>query len=284
MPSTLIFNQMSNYGNPILLGILCFVLIALVLYYVFKIVELRFALKYKKLFYNHFYLNLRKLNTEQKAFLQNEFTFYKKLSKKEQKYFEHRVDGFINKLSFVGRDNLQVTAQMQVLISATAAMLTFGFRTYLIKTIDKILIYPGEYYSNITKQYHKGEFNPKLKMIVLSWEDFLKGYEISNDNLNLGMHEMGHAIHLNSLKQNDISAVLFKKTFLKLTDYLQKNEDVRKKVIETKYFRAYAFTNHYEFISVLIETFYETPSDFRYQFPEIYKYLKEMLNFNYSDY
>jgi len=163
-------------------------------------------------------------------------------------------------------------------------MLTFGFRKYLMKNLNKILIYPSTYYSNISKRYHKGEFNPKLKMIVLSWKNFLKGYEISNDNLNLGMHEMAHAIHINSLKSKDVSALVFKKAFLELTNYLQNNEDIRKLIIDTKYFRAYAFTNQYEFLSVLIETFFETPSDFRYKFPEIYKYLKQMLNFNYADY
>lgn len=259
-------------------------LLIIVGYFGFHFFEyLYIKFKHKPFFvFNHLYN--RKLKENQLNILKEQFDFYKKISPKNKERFEHRVAVIIEKLSFIGRDGIEVTDQMQVLISATTVMLTFGFRKYAIKTIDTVLVYPGEYYSNISDQYHKGEFNPKLKTIVLSWEDFLNGYEISNDNLNLGMHEMARAIHLNSTKAKDVSAVLFKNTFLQLTTYLQNNEAIRKKVLETKYFRAYAFTNHYEFLSVLIESFFETPSDFRYQFPEIYKYLKRMLNFNYSDY
>lgn len=268
-----------------LLSIICYILLGVVIIYFFlRALEMVYGLRNKRPYYVHFYFRLLKLSDAEKLILKNEFLFYSKLDSKHKLYFEHRVARFIKDKNFTGREGLICTNEMKVLIAATSVMLTFGFRKYLLRNLHDILIYPGVYYSNINKEYHKGEFNPRLKMLVISWEDFLKGYEISNDNLNLGMHEIAHAIHINSLKAKDISNVLFRKTFLELTSYLQNNEDVRKQVIDTKYFRAYAFTNQYEFLSVLIETFFETPSDFRYNFPEIYKYLKQMLNFNYADY
>jgi hypothetical protein len=44
-------------------------------------------------------------------------------------------------------------------------MLTFGMRRYLITVFNKIVIYPESYLSQITGEYHKGEFNPGMKII-----------------------------------------------------------------------------------------------------------------------
>ncbi|WP_299892047.1 zinc-dependent peptidase [uncultured Lacinutrix sp.] len=257
---------------------------AVIIYQFFKFFEQIHVNNKHKPFYVFNHLYKRKLKRTQLKILETKFDFYKKLSKKHQRNFQHRVACFINDKEFVGRQELKVTEEMKVLISATAVMLTFGFRKYLIDTLDAIIIYPGIYYSEHSDQHHKGEFNPMLKALVLSWEDFVEGYNIGNDNLNLGIHEAVHAVHLNSLREDDISAYLFKNRFLDLTDFLQKNEHIRGKLIETKYFREYAFTNQFEFLSVLIESFFETPSEFRSHFPNVYKHIKQMLNFNFAGY
>ena len=64
-------------------------------------VEMSYVLKYKKTLYNHFYFNLKKLNKEEKSVLKNQFPFYKKLTDKEKRYFEHRVSSFINDKDFI---------------------------------------------------------------------------------------------------------------------------------------------------------------------------------------
>ena len=140
------------------------------------------------------------------------------------------------------------------------------------------------YYSKINEMQHKGETNPQLKTIVFSWEDFRKGYQIGNDNLNLGIHEFGHAIHLNAFSASDISSIIFNQGFENLTTYLQNHKRVRERLIATRYFRAYAYTNHFEFFAVLLENFIETPHEFKSQFPKLYDYLKRMLNFNFAHY
>ena len=120
---------------------------------------------------------------------------------------------FIKDKKFIGRENLEVTAEMRILISATAVMLTFGFRDYFIGLIDKVFIYPQQFYSLANDNYHKGEFNPRLETLVFSWEDFKKGFMIDNDNLNLGIHEFAHAMHFNSIKERDVSSTIFVDSF-----------------------------------------------------------------------
>jgi Mlc titration factor MtfA (ptsG expression regulator) len=250
----------------------------------YKYFEQVYALKYKRPFFVNFIIVPRKLTKTQLQIIEQEFTFYKKLNQKYKTQFIHRVARFINAKTFIGREDLEPTDEMKVLIASTAIMLTFGFKKYLIDLIDTIIIYPKIYYSNINETYHKGETNPKLKAIVFSWEDFKHGYKIGDDNLNLGIHEFGHAIHLNAFSNNDVSSLIFNQGFQKLTDYLQNNEAVRQDLIVSKYFRAYAYTDHFEFFAVLLENFIETPSEFKSQFPELYNYIKQMLNFNFAGY
>jgi len=250
----------------------------------YAFIESIYASKYKKPFFLNVTLFKKELTNRQLSILSNEFDFYNKLNKSEQSIFRHRLANFINSKEFIGREGLIVDEEMKTLISATAVMLTFGFRNYLIELIDKVIVYPTAYYSNLNETYHKGETNPQLGSIVFSWEDFKKGYHIGDDNLNLGIHEFGHAIHLNAFGKRDISSKIFRDGFNKLASYLQDHKGVRDSLINSKYFRAYAYTNQFEFFAVLLENFIETPNDFKDKFPELYGYMKQMLNFNFAGY
>lgn len=271
-------------ASQIILGLFLFVLLIIMLNYSFKMIELVYVLKKRKPFYVHFYFVLKKLHPKQQAILKSKFKFYNSLSPRYQRYFEHRVATFIKDKTFIAREGAEVNNEVKVLLSATAVMLTFGFRDYYIGLIDKILIYPKPFYSQSNQEYHKGEFNPQLKTLVISWQDFLQGFNVSNDNVNLGVHEFAHAIHLNSIKERDVSATIFSDSFRELTELLTASAALRKDLLESKYFRNYAYTNQYEFVAVLIETFIETPQEFKAQFPQVYSKTKQMLNFNFGTY
>ena len=282
--STVIILEGFSSGENIIIVILVCILCATIIGYTLKMAEMAYVIRRKKPYYIFIPFFLKKLDSKQKQILLKEFTFYKNLKPKHRVYFEHRVVSFIKDKKFVGRDGLLVTEEMRILISATAVMLTFGFRDYYIGLIDNIFIYPNEFYSTFNQNYHKGEFNPKLQTLVLSWSDFEKGFDSSNDNINLGIHEFAHAIHLNSFKERDVSSTLFVDSFKELMALLAANEPLRNSLIESRYFREYAYTNQYEFVAVIIETFMESPSEFRSQFPEVYNKTKQMLNFNFAGY
>lgn len=247
-------------------------------------VEQVYALKYYRPFFRNVIIFKKDIDEDQITLLEKEVSFYRNLNKRDKAIFRHRLATFLKQKKFIGREGLVPTDEMKVLIAATAIMLTFGFRNYLIELIDIIVIYPKAYYSQINNTYHKGEINPQLKTMVFSWEDFKKGYHIGDDNLNLGIHEFGHAIHLNAFSSSDVSSLIFNQGFRNLTNFLQHHKIVRQDLIASKYFRTYAYTNHYEFFAVLLENFIETPDDFKSQFPRLYRYMKQMLNFKYAGY
>lgn len=244
------------------------------------VLEPIYAFFFRKPIYVHFYLFPRKLSVNQLQILNTEFEFYNRLSLKNKKHFEHRVATFIQNYTFYGKENLEVTDRMRILIAATAVMLTFGMRNYLFSVIEKIIIYPDVYYSSFSKDYHKGEFNPMMKAIVFSWKHFLEGYEISNDNLNLGLHEFGHVLHYQGLKNSDTSATIFAVTYDEIMEQVQHPPNLRK-LTDSDYFRIYAYTNEFEFIAVLLEHFFETPKQFQLEFPQLFEKVKVMIN--YSD-
>ena len=256
------------------------IIIVLILFVniVFSLLEYNFGLYTNKPFFVHFYFSKKKLSPTQLHILKTQFKFYNSLSDEHKKYFEHRTAKFITNYEFIGKEDFSITDEVKVLISATSIMLTFGMREYLYTNINKILVFPNEYYSTINDAYHKGEFNPRLKVIVFSWSDFVSGYNISNDNLNLGIHEFTHVLHFNSLKSAEASAEIFNRMYVKIGKQVNHPPN-RDRLISSDYFRVYAYTNQFEFLAVIIEHFFETPLEFKQEFPELYTNVALMLNY-----
>jgi Mlc titration factor MtfA (ptsG expression regulator) len=166
---------------------------------------------------------------------------------------------------------------MELLIGATAVMVTFGFRQVRLKHFSKILVYPDNYYSTINKKYHKGEVNPKLGIIVLSWNSFLQGLSLPNDGMNLGIHEMAHALKLeNQIHYNKESDFFNPKRWVIYAD-LAKEEMEKIKSGKSSFFRDSASKDPHEFFAIALENFFEKPSDFQEYNPELYKSLVFLL-------
>ncbi|WP_127845425.1 zinc-dependent peptidase [Psychroflexus aestuariivivens] len=277
----------NSFFMLVLTALLSLIVLVIVFYQLFAFSEFLWV-KFisPKPFYRHLYFRKQKLPRDQAYILNTQFSFYQNLKPKQKLYFEHRVSKFIKQHNFKGRSGFYINDQQIVLIASTAIMLTFGYRNYMIKSLERFIIYPDVFKSKTNKAYHKGEFNPAYKAVVFSWKDFLEGYNIDNDNFNLGIHEIVHAIHFDFLKpDNDsISAIIFEHHYKKIKKLIQTNTTYRQNLVASKYLRNYAFTNNFEFIAVLIESFFETPQELKNQFPEVYSHVKKMLNFDFNGY
>lgn len=266
---------LSDYIAMFLLTLPLFVLFFYFLFYVFENIYLR---NYKKPLVVFANVNFFQLNEEHKQILAQNFTFYNRLKPKYKRYFEHRIANFIKTYEFIGRD-ISVTDEMKISIAATAIMLTFGMRDYLNPLFKRIIIFPDIYYSEQTEKHHKGEFNPKLSSIVFSWKHFKEGIEISNDNLNLGLHEFTHAFHLHSLNSEKATAILFNESLQNLFKIVS-NPQIKKQLISSGFLRDYAYENQFEFVAVLLEYFFESPQEFKSNFSSIFIKVKHMINYN----
>ncbi len=208
-----------------------------------------------------------------KEILQRYFLHYRNLSEVDKRKFEQRVTTFIYGKEFVARGYDGVSNEMRVLVAASAVQLTFGLPNIYLRHFRRILIYPDNYYSNITKRYHKGEVNPAFRIIVLSWKNFVEGYLDATNAINLGLHEMAHALRLENIIRND-EYQFFDPELLEQFDAWAHKVCGENEVL---FFRAYACTTTHEFFSVAVENFFERPVEFKQTLPELYSILSRLL-------
>ena len=222
---------------------------------------------------------LGRIRPEYKEILEQHFDYYKRLSSKDKIRFEARVQTFIDNKQFLPRNLPEVTAEMKALISACAIQLSFGLPPIILQHFQRIVVYPDNYYSAINKQYHRGEVNPHMGIIVLSWRGFVEGYIDPTDSMNLGLHEMAHALHFENKILNGEEDFL-EPRLLERWNQLASREIEKMHSGVPGFFRQYAASNEMEFFAVAIENFFEKPLAMQEMLPDVYSCLSEMLKQN----
>ena len=221
----------------------------------------------------------KKLSDSQRILLAENSSFYLQLASKSKKLFEHRIARFIEEHYFIEKAEMEVDEKVKVCIANTAIKLSFGYDNYLYDLFDTIIVYPEDYFSVITNARHQGETNPKLGVIVFSWDDFKAGVAVEDDNLQLGLHEFTHALYFSFKYHKTNEAHRFLRRFDKILKYMEETS-VQKDLIDSNYIRNYAFTNQYEFLAVLVEHYFETPKEFLKAHPIVFKMLEKLLQFD----
>ena len=211
-----------------------------------------------------------------KDILQKYFKYYQQLSPGNKAKFERKVTNFIYGKHFIPRNVDEVTIEARVLIAASAVQLTFGLPNIYLTYFNKILVYPNDYYSALTRRYHKGEVNPRFGIIVISWQSFVDGYIEPHDSKNLGLHEMAHALRLESMIRSEELPPFDEELLDQFDDYAHRICNDPEFSTQT-FFRPYACTNEHEFFSVAVENFFERSEQFKKELPELYKILTNLL-------
>ena len=208
-------------------------------------------------------------------FLTEKIPYYLPLSDEGKVKFINRVYAFIKNKNFIGADGMQITDEMLVMISAAAVQITFGLKRFRMIYFHTIVVYPEIFYSRPQSRYFKGSTGAG-GTIRISWKDFLKGYEDPHDRINLGFHEMTHALELNYMLGNR-----YDKFFGDYYNVWREAEETERENVaegKNKFFRRYAGSNLQEFFAVSVENFFEDPSAFQKEMPDLYVKLCILLN------
>jgi Mlc titration factor MtfA (ptsG expression regulator) len=266
---------METHDNPFSIVTVIFYLILGAVFVYFRIMLSESAFLKRNL---KRYLFLRNLEKKYKPFLSQYFSFYNSLSNKNKLVFERRVQKFIDIKKYIPRGGIkEITPEMKAMIAGCAVQLTFGYPSVYFRHFWRILIYPDNYYSTITKKYHKGEVNQR-GLIVISWKSFKDGFVYPSDGINLGLHEMAHALRLLNIVENE-EYNFYDREIMKAFDREAANETI--KIINSaegiSLFRNYGITNKDEFFSVAVECFFERPGEFKNYNPELYSILAKIL-------
>lgn len=197
--------------------------------------------------------------------------YFRLLNDREQRIFVSRLRYIRKKKSFVGR-GVELTEEMEVVVSASLVQLTFGLKEFDLEKFDDIHITPAKFYSGIIGAEVKG-LTLGQGRILLSWADFEKGYLVEDDKINLGLHEWAHALRLDYYVQLELDS-FFDQWHVSALHQLQlmhldEHEDL---------LRDYASTNIEEFWACAVETFFEAPLEFRELIPDLYHKMCLVLN------
>lgn len=195
--------------------------------------------------------------------LEKKFYYFSLLTPDEQREFVFRLKSIRSSKSFVGR-GIHVTDEMEILVSAALAQLTFGLEKFALLKFESIHITPESFYSSLIGRKVKGLTFESGRMI-LSWADFVQGYKTGNDKINLALHEMAHAIMLDNPTYDEIDFHFedWEKTTLLELHRNRNTENIL-------FLRDYAFTNKDELWACCVECFFEAPVDFKESLPATY--------------
>ncbi|WP_296700335.1 zinc-dependent peptidase [Algoriphagus sp.] len=220
----------------------------------------------------------RKLDKSDLEILERKFSFFSRLSNRHKREFCEKLEMILTTKEFIGRGGIHIVSQeMEILIGATIVMVTFGWKKIRLPHFKRILVYPNAYYSTISKTYHRGEVNPKLGIIVVSWNCFLDGFSDDHDGVNLGVHEIAHALQLENLIKSNAENNFLDPVAFKEYSVLAKQE--LKKLISnsTTFFRKAGGINEHEFFAVALENFFERPHEFFDYNPMLYATIVRLL-------
>jgi len=192
--------------------------------------------------------------------------------------FAKRILKFLKQYEFVEKENVHLTHAHKVSIAASYVKLTLGYTNFLINTFDKIIVYPTAQYFPHLNETHTGHFNPKMKAIMLALDEYERDIYFNADGKDIALHEFTHALCFEMLQTNakHPNADAFKKGYGLIQQWL--NFPNNQFALESSNFiRDYAFTDRLEFVSVLIELFFEQPNQFKQKFPDLYFYVGNMI-------
>jgi MtfA peptidase len=214
-------------------------------------------------FFKHIYIG-KKEQEILHQFYTGRFSYYNLLDTKEKRKFLIRV------INIHKRNELRIDLavkntknEIEFLICAAFTQITFGYDDYEIETFNKIVVYPKTFYSKLVNHEVKG-LTIGTGYIFYSWEDFLDGYKIGNDKVNLALHELAHALYIDRF--HDVDNPEWEEWTDKATIVLESLKNDTRIV----FFRSYGKRNINEFWAVSVECFFEDPVNFKKEHPYLY--------------
>lgn len=239
---------------------------------------------YKGSFYlGDLFIKEKPLSNSDRTFLREHLLPYHNLNAAQRARFDKRLQWLKRRKRFVFYGTISNPEELKLFVCATICLLTFGFNRFqLARSVSRVVLYPTTYYSKINRRHHLGEYNPKLKVLVFSEDTLKAGFKIPNDNINLAVHEIAHALCFETRGVNTWQARKFQYG-LRALARLKSNRDFKDKLQKSAYFREYAFENIFEFFAVLTEIFIENPKELNSKFPQLYTIMSAMYGFDFQN-
>ncbi|WP_424002139.1 zinc-dependent peptidase [Maribacter sp. IgM3_T14_3] len=203
-------------------------------------------------------------------------TYYAALSEKHQESFVVRTLLFLNTTDFGSTEGFDLTTEMKLVISSAFVQITFGLKQDVLSIFKTIFVTPTSYSYTGRDVLYDGDVNTVTKRVNLPWPAVEKGFVITNDGLNIAIHEFSHCLIIENSMGSYVSKV-FNNTDLNAWKELATQKLPLIRDGNYTIFRDYAGTNLMELFANALETFFEQPHEFYSYAPTFYRTTAKVL-------
>jgi MtfA peptidase len=208
------------------------------------------------------------------------------LTAEERERLLRLVQLFVREKHFEGSAGLVVTEEMRVTIAAQACLLLLHLDGPCYPTLRTILVYPRGFVPKLARSPRSGEIvsapvplegeSWRDGVVVISWEDVVRGARNPSDGENVVLHEFAHQLDAEDGAADGVPVLsegaLHTWGGVLSTEYERLRRDAADDRPST--LDAYGATNPAEFFAVATEAFFERPVDLERDHPDLYRELR----------
>jgi len=220
--------------------------------------------------------------------IQKRMPYFRKMPAELQLQLKRNIQVFLAEKEFVGCNGVKITDEMKITIAAQACLLLLNRKTNFYPKLHAILVYPRAFIKEHQSMHTNGVLHTQktalageswdFGKVVLSWQDTLDGAKIPDDGRNVVIHEFAHQLDQENGKANGAPILEEGQNYKCWSEVFSiqfEQLKVQAKTGESSLFDYYGATDPAEFFAVASEVFFEQSEQFHYQFPMLYRQLKQ---------
>ncbi|WP_107037497.1 M90 family metallopeptidase [Brumimicrobium mesophilum] len=222
------------------------------------------------------------LSVNDKHWMIENISFYKKLSKQDKVIFEDRVGIFIADVTITEIGKEKPEKETCIYVGASAVIAFWGLPYYNYGDLREVLIYPTNFDMDNSlnkrgivngKVHHGGLMNNTM---ILSLPALERGFQIDNDKHNVGVHEFAHLLDKSDGDIDGIPEYLGeedKKLWVRLMKEAMDKINANESTIPD-----YGGTSEAEFFAVITTYYKECPGLLKRKNRPLFEFLDEYYN------
>ena len=207
------------------------------------------------------------------SILRDRFPFYDKLDDEPLQRFHTRLKIFLWEKHWEGAGGLEVTEEMKVIISASAARIARNLPLSVYDRLTEVVIYPANYRHPDCRQTAVLGQAHNFGTVVLSWDAVQKGIAVPDDGRDTAIHEFAHVLDAEGGQFNGTPLLEHGRDYQAWADVMGRHFASLTEAPFDGCLRSYGAKNEAEFFAVATEAFFETPGQLRRCAPELYEIL-----------
>jgi MtfA peptidase len=221
------------------------------------------------------------------AIVENNVALARGLSSDERERLLRLVQVFLADKHLEGCGGLVLTEEMKVTIAAGASLLLLHLDGPCYPTLRTVLVYPHGFVPKFARRLRTGEIAPPPAhlmgeswddgVVVISWDDAVRGARNPSDGENVVLHEFAHQLDTED-GVTDGAPILPPSALRTWGGVLSEEyERLRRDAARDRpsALDDYGATNEAEFFAVATETFFEKPLQLERDHPALYAQLQQ---------